>query len=63
MIIILDFDLMTTMTPEIINNPYIGTNLGMDPFPDPLSHFGALWSPFLILQAALQAVNKCPQHC
>ena len=58
MIIILDFDLMTTMTPEIINNPYIGTNLGMDPF----------WCPLVAIfdfagSAALQAVNKCPQHC
>ena len=60
MIIILDFDLMTTMTPEIINNPYIGTNLGLDPFQP-------YWCPLVAIfdfagSPALQAVSKCPRH-
>ena len=30
-------------------------NLGLDPFPDPVGHFGAPWRPFWILQA----VRRC----
>ena len=34
-------------------------NLGVHTFPDPVSHFGAPWRPYWILQA-LQAVSECP---
>ena len=33
----------------------MANNLGMDPFPDPVGHFGAPWRPFWILQA----VRRC----
>ena len=28
----------------------MANNLGLDPFPDPVGHFGAPWQPFWILQ-------------
>ena len=34
-------------------------NLGVGIFPDPVSHFGAPWRPFWILQA----VSECPIRC
>ena len=39
-------------------------NLGLDPFPDPVGHFGAPWWPFWGFAggAALQAVSECPWH-
>ena len=33
----------------------MANNLGLDPFPDPVGHFGAPWRPFWILQA----VRRC----
>ena len=33
----------------------MANNLGLDPFPDPVGHFGAPWWPFWVLQA----VRRC----
>ena len=32
--------------------------LGEDPFPDPVSHFGAPWQPFWIFQALIEGMNE-----
>ena len=37
-------------------------NLGVDPFPDPLSHFGAPWWPFWMGSGVFQAVSECPNY-
>ena len=34
----------------------------VDPFPDPVDHFGSPWWPFWILQGALQTVSMWLQH-
>ena len=33
----------------------MANNLGLDPFPDPIGHFGGSWQPFWILQV----VRRC----
>ena len=33
----------------------MANNLGVNPYPDPVNHFGAPWQPFWILQA----VRRC----
>ena len=36
-------------------NFFAGHPVGLDPFPDPVGHFGAPWWPFWVLQA----VRRC----
>ena len=31
-------------------------NLGEDPFPDPVGHFGAPWWPFWIIDALIEGI-------
>ena len=33
-------------------------NLGVDPFPDPVSHFGAPWQPFWIFEVLIEGMDE-----
>ena len=36
----------------------MANNLGLDPFPDPIGHFGAPWRPFWIFQDLLEGMME-----
>ena len=52
----------------LIKKPILGklfgaaNNLWLDPFPDPVGHFGDLWRPFWILQAVPCFSEKDPSN-
>ena len=36
----------------------MANNLGLDPFPDPVGHFGAPWQPFWIFEVLLEGMME-----